>query len=68
MVFSRLLSGLGLIAVIIALASAQSISDLEAQLAAAKEKQAEEAASAQPEIAVEAGNLHIRVGKNSDAQ
>jgi len=66
-VFSRLLSGLGLIAVIIALASAQSISDLEAQLAAAKEKQAEEAASAQPEIAVEAGNLHIRVGKNSDA-
>ena len=64
---SRLLSGLGLFAVV-ALTSAQSISDLEALLEAARVKEAAEAANVQPQINVEDGNMVIRVGKDADAQ
>ena len=70
MSLAHLLVGFGLVSVF-ALASAQTNDDiaaLEAALAAARLAQAEELANAQPEIAVENGNLHIRVGRDGDAQ
>ena len=67
MAFSRMLTGLAL-TVVVALTSAQTIEELQALLEAAKNKQQEEAANANPEIAVDDGNLHFRVGRNGDAK